>query len=306
MTLGEMIAELVTPNGAVRGAQRAYQDALSQGAPQKVLDKLLKDVGKSLDDFNRAVRVKAAQLNQMGMYTLSSGSYGIHNQFGGMASSGLNMGGNMLQNSGGGPFGSAAGRVLIAFGALAFGAERLTKAFIDRAKEIGKYSPSIAAAEASSNIKFIMADIRESQALGQDMGRLMTASTDVQIQIRELLIPIKKTIINGLATMLELLNKGLEKIPKTDDLTTDIAKGLVWLGEKFGMDMKGVREELDKMREEQKRERLRKDAEMADGIHNTLIWNAFKDLLPALPDAVGRANEIGMNMGLEIPAFQGL
>lgn len=302
MTLGELIASMTTSSAGVGAARKAFADAPKVLSPEK-MNQLVKDVEKSISDFNAAVKKRASELNAFGSMAIGAATGAVHNQFGNTASSGLNMAGSALMRAGG--IGGPIGKVLVGFGAVAGAAEQLTKAFLDRAKQLSKFSPSIAVAEAMSNVKLMMADMREAQALGPDMGRLITASTDVQIQIREAILPLKRALVNGLASLLEMVSKLLPD-GEQEDWTDKIAIAITWLLEKFDVDVAAIRQNLEQMAKERKAEALRRAAAESERLNNRLMENAFKDLLPMLPDAVANARDRGWDMGPGLPAFHGL
>lgn len=92
--------------------------------------------------------------------------------------------------------------------------EKLTNAFIQRAGQIGQYSPQISMAQAQAQARNTMADLREAQVLGPSMARMIDAQNRQEQAFRELVLPIKKVVVELLADRLELLAKVAEKALK--------------------------------------------------------------------------------------------
>lgn len=141
------------------------------------------------------------------------------------------------------------GAVIGVFGTLVSASKALVNAFLDRAKELKQYSPTIAAAEAVSQVRKMMADIREANVLGNDYARLIQSQTDIELQIRDLLIPMKQFLLENLASILEGLTRVLSS-PEADK----IGKGASFLGNAImtgwnalTFDFEGVKMRMKKM-----------------------------------------------------------
>lgn len=126
----------------------------------------------------------------------------------------------------------AAGTVVGAAGMLAAGigiaipaVSSLTNAFLDRAKELKRFSPDIATASAMNNVNNIMADLKEAQTLGPDMGRMMTASNDIWLEIRNILLPMKKLMVEMLAGVLEKALDFMKIVGPYITASYELAKG---------------------------------------------------------------------------------
>lgn len=89
--------------------------------------------------------------------------------------------------------------------ALVGAVDKVKNAFLDRAKELARYSPEIQAAHAYSYQKNIQADVEEAKELGPDLGRLEKANTDVQLELRDATLAIKKWLLSNLADLFEWL-----------------------------------------------------------------------------------------------------
>ncbi len=92
------------------------------------------------------------------------------------------------------------GTVVAGFALVGEAAVKLTQVFLERAHELARYSGQIAAAEAQANVKNTRADIHEAQVLGPDLARLVTASNDIMLEIRDFLLPFKAVLVDILAT----------------------------------------------------------------------------------------------------------
>jgi hypothetical protein len=91
---------------------------------------------------------------------------------------------------------------------------KLDAAFLTRARELSQYSADISFAEAKSEARGTLADVREADALGADMARLIDAETELKMELRELILPIKKVVVEVLADRLELI-VGLVKLAES-------------------------------------------------------------------------------------------
>lgn len=83
--------------------------------------------------------------------------------------------------------------------------EKLTAAFMQQAQKIGMYSGDITGANAKADVRQIMADYREAQDMGEGYGRMIDAQSRLDNTVREMLAPIKRFIVEVLATRLELM-----------------------------------------------------------------------------------------------------
>jgi hypothetical protein len=103
---------------------------------------------------------------------------------------------------------------------------KLTAAFIEQAGRIQQYSGPISGAQAISDVRQIQADIREAQALGPGMGRMIDAQSRLDTTLREILLPIKKFIVEVLAERLELMANAVQVVSKLPELLQTIATEL--------------------------------------------------------------------------------
>lgn len=123
------------------------------------------------------------------------------------------------------------------FDKLAHATHSLVESFIQRGKELSVYSGPLSMANSMASVKSTMADIREAREMGPGTARLTTASNDIWIEIRDLLLPLKKVvvenladIVSGISALIELANKmGLGKVLEAQIKTTEaIWKGATW------------------------------------------------------------------------------
>lgn len=110
-----------------------------------------------------------------------------------------------------------AGLVVGAFVGVAAAGAKLTEALLHRGEELAKFSAPLSQAVAQRDAKRMQADMREAQALGPDLARLMEASTNLEIELRDQIwVPIKKALIEVLIPIVENLK----------DLIIGIANGI--------------------------------------------------------------------------------
>lgn len=104
----------------------------------------------------------------------------------------------------------AIGAAGVAVGAFATALVTITQAVNARARELAPLSPTLAMSSARADIKSFFADVKEAQTLGPGMARVQDASTDIWVEIRNLLLPIKEFLIDKLATLLEFIRDVLQ------------------------------------------------------------------------------------------------
>lgn len=104
------------------------------------------------------------------------------------------------------------------------------QAFIDRGKQLQSYSSDLAQANAMAGVRTLQSDIKEAQATGPATASLTESFSVIENTFREMLLPIKKIVVEVLAGMakriadavevlsgiatpiLELLSSGLKQI----------------------------------------------------------------------------------------------
>jgi hypothetical protein len=81
----------------------------------------------------------------------------------------------------------------------------VVNSFVERGRELARFSPELQGSKVYNRIQGLQADQREAQALGGETARLDVATTDVWIEIRDAVLPIKKWLISNLADFMEWL-----------------------------------------------------------------------------------------------------
>lgn len=76
-------------------------------------------------------------------------------------------------------------------------------AFVQRGRELAKFSAPLAGATANADVARLTADIREAQVTGKNLSRLVTAQSEAEQTGREVLLLIKNEVIGILADILE-------------------------------------------------------------------------------------------------------
>ena len=86
---------------------------------------------------------------------------------------------------------------------------RVVEAFVHRGDELAQFSGTITAAQVRADMRSMMADIREAEALGPGIARLTDATSQLWIELREILLPIKQFLVETLAGIMEFLRDGI-------------------------------------------------------------------------------------------------
>lgn len=79
------------------------------------------------------------------------------------------------------------------------------EAFVKRAREIEGFSGPLAVAGAMADVRDLLADIKEAQELGPDLARLVDAQSRASTELREILLPMKRMIVEDLANTLRAI-----------------------------------------------------------------------------------------------------
>lgn len=103
----------------------------------------------------------------------------------------------------GGTLGELAGGTLKAFvGGMALASD-VVSSFVDRGRQLADLNASLSGASARDEIRSVLADVREAQELGDPLARLTDSFSEIQVLLRDAVLPIKKFIIEVLADFLE-------------------------------------------------------------------------------------------------------
>lgn len=99
--------------------------------------------------------------------------------------------------------------VAIAVGAIAALTYAFTKAtqhFIERGRELEKYSPELAGAGARQSVRDVQTDVREAQKLGPAYAGLSDQWGELKMTLNEVLMPLKEFFVESLTMGIRLLN----------------------------------------------------------------------------------------------------
>lgn len=84
--------------------------------------------------------------------------------------------------------------------------------FVQLGHKLAPFSGALTEAEIKSDMRSMMGDVREANTLGPDLARLMDAQSRASDELRELLLPIKKWIVEKLADIMSGIADGFEEI----------------------------------------------------------------------------------------------
>lgn len=90
--------------------------------------------------------------------------------------------------------------------------QSLTTAVVDRGRELSNYNGNLAQSYGQNDVKKMMADIRESNYLGQSYSRVNDASTNFETKFMDAMNPVKDALATILAEILEKLNSFLDVV----------------------------------------------------------------------------------------------
>lgn len=123
------------------------------------------------------------------------------------------------------------GRNIIGLGAAAATAavafSKTADAFVERGRELQKYSADIASARAAASVRELRSDIREAQTLGPGIASTTDASSRITADLREILLPFKEILVNLTAGVTELFAAGLDILKELAGFATDILRPFV-------------------------------------------------------------------------------
>jgi len=97
----------------------------------------------------------------------------------------------------------------------------------ERGRELQAYSGAITRAVADQEISKLRNDIRESQQLGGDYGRVISAQTRTEDAMREAILPIKESMVSLTADLSEKIADIAEIVKPGIQITGDIVGLLV-------------------------------------------------------------------------------
>ena len=113
--------------------------------------------------------------------------------------------------------------------------------FIDRGEKLAKFSPDITVARVQANMTRFFADMREAQALGPGIGRLIEAEAELTVAIRDMILPLKKLVVEELADLVKALSWIARLVEGGVNIGDYLPEGgkKVWEGIKKGFDWAG-------------------------------------------------------------------
>lgn len=193
-------------NGIPLGGSGSANGGLLAIAKQQlqILEEISKSItalsGQQRNQFeeNKKRQFDTFQVNNRRIQQIASiGEAAARNSGSGVAVGSLNMAADVLPG--------VVGKLAGTFATLISATNMVVDGFLKRASELSGYSGSIAAAEANADIRRMMADIRESQALGDSYAKLIKSQVDLEMTIRENLLPIKQFLLETLSDVLKVV-----------------------------------------------------------------------------------------------------
>ena len=112
-------------------------------------------------------------------------------------------------------FAKAAGEVIESMGGL-------VEAFVQRGRDLAKFSPKLTITGARAFIREFQADRREAAGLGPRMADIMDLQSRIWVEIRDLLIPMKQALADVIVFMLRRLLELVKLIGASADLVSTI------------------------------------------------------------------------------------
>lgn len=165
-------------------------------------------------DYRAKEAKKGGFLNQLGFGIGEAFSGGptsaMQKQFAlmGMGGAGQALGSVAGASAAFGPVGAVIAGVQQAFDLAKAAVHKFTETvhyFIDRGKELEKFSGPIAGARARADVRSTLADIREAKQLGEGIAGLTDAQSRLEETVRQLLEPIKRFVVENLADLLSTI-----------------------------------------------------------------------------------------------------
>lgn len=117
-----------------------------------------------------------------------------------------------------GPAGEVVGATLKALNFAFDQATKTVDAFVERGKELSKYSPELAVSNATADIRKMFADMREAEELGPALAHLTDAQSQVSAELQELLLPIKQVVVEALSGVLVVIAQDIKALHEFGEL----------------------------------------------------------------------------------------
>jgi hypothetical protein len=252
-------------------------------------------VGAIVTAISQAVQSAAPQFAQAGVALAKNDNRSLVTQAGNTAADVAGLFG---------PEGAAVGEAIKAVVAFGNAVADVTDAFVKRGAELARYSPELTAAGARADVRSIQSDIREAQELGPALARLTDAQSSVENDLREMLLPIKKFVVEVLAEFLESVADAfnvVKNLPAIIEATGEtLAEAFT---EAIQLHFEAAQKKIDEL-PDRLAKILKKDQPPPD-----LLENFFKIADEALGIRYGRPDDPiaqARDQRLNIPAFAGL
>lgn len=113
-------------------------------------------------------------------------------------------------------------------------------AFVERGRQLAPYSADLTSAGVTADVREMISDIREANTIGPDLARLTDAQSRAWAEAREIILPIKKMIVENLTEWMELIARKLEENRAGALATIEMTRQLLDILLKFAsMDVQG-------------------------------------------------------------------
>lgn len=145
-----------------------------------------------------------------------------------------------------GPAGAAVGMGSEVVDAILKIPDKLAAAFLKQAEKLAPMSGSIAVAQANADIKTMMADFREAQQMGESYGKLIDAQNKLDLTMREILLPLKRAILDVIVRYIQFSADNAEKTSWVIRAIGSITGGKTILASMLATAGKGVADEITK------------------------------------------------------------
>jgi len=99
--------------------------------------------------------------------------------------------------------------------------------FVQRGQQLARLDSSLAYANADADVKRLLADIEEADKLGKDMARITESQVDMEILMREILMPLKQALTAGVADFADAFKELMEAIRPLIEPSIAVAKVVV-------------------------------------------------------------------------------
>jgi hypothetical protein len=86
----------------------------------------------------------------------------------------------------------------------------LTNTFIARGKELERYSGVLTQTNALNDLKATLADIKEARLMEDSMAKVSGAANNIWLEVREIMLPIKKVLVDHFGRFLGNIEERLE------------------------------------------------------------------------------------------------